>query len=384
MAFQTQAYTVYEAGRPIRLEQVFIDDVKEGEVLVETVAFSVCATDAKAAAGKFLLKPPMILGHEASGIVLHAPPTSNLKPGSKVILTYSSCGTCPTCSSHASPYCHDLSALNFSGRRKDGSSAIKDSSGNELNHFFFGQSSMGRHVLAQETSIVKLPDDTSIEDLRKFASLGCGIQTGAGAIVNVCSPPPSSTIAILGAGSVGLSAALAALTSSPKRIILIDNDSRKFSLVPTALQASERIVHIDSSKLPAPSDGIAPLTTAIKDATSGIGADFVLDCVGLPSLIEASIPALARKGTMITVGGGAPGVEAKVRLMDMLIGGRSWRGTHQGDSVPGEFLPRLIGMWKEGKFGFDELLTMYGFEDLERAMEDVKKGKTVKAVLAVK
>ncbi|KAG8628017.1 hypothetical protein KVT40_003890 [Elsinoe batatas] len=382
MAFQTQAYTVHEAGGPIRLEQVYIDDVKEGEVLVETVAFSVCATDAKAAAGKFLLKPPMILGHEASGIGKKFPPAFPCP--SCTLPRPRTSSPCPTCSSHASPYCHDLSALNFSGRRKDGSSAIKDSSGHELNHFFFGQSSMGRQVLVQETSVVKLPDDTSIEDLRKFASLGCGIQTGAGAILNVCSPPPSSTIVILGTGSVGLSAALAALTLSPTRIILIDNDSRKFSLVPAALRASERVIHIDSSKLPVASDSIAPLTTTIKDATSGVGADFVLDCVDLPSLIEASIPALGRKGTMITVGGGAPGAEAKVKLMDMLIGGRSWRGTHQGDSAPGEFLPKLIGMWKEVKLGFYELLTMYGFEDLERAMDDVKEGKTVKAVLVVK
>ncbi|KAF4549156.1 Zinc-binding dehydrogenase-like protein 3 [Elsinoe fawcettii] len=374
----SDAYTVHEAGGPIRLEEVQIDDLRDGEVLIET------------AAGKFLLKPPMILGHEASGIVLQSSSSSNVLPGSKVLLTYSSCGNCPTCSSHASSYCHNLSALNFSGRRQDGSSAIRDASGKELNHFFFGQSSMGRHMLAQESSIVKLPDETSIEDLRKFASLGCGIQTGAGAVLNVCNPPAPSTIAILGTGSVGLSAALAALTTSPSRIILIDNDPRKFELVPTSLRPHDgaegpEIDHIDTSKLPpSPVDGIASLTTAIRNATLGNGADLILDCVGLPSLIEAAIPALARKGTMVTIGGGAPGAEAKVKLMDMLIGGRSYRGTHQGDSVPGEFLPKLIGMWREGKFAFDELLSMYGIDDLHQAFEDVKEARAIKPVLVVK
>ncbi|TKX19774.1 S-(hydroxymethyl)glutathione dehydrogenase-like protein 2 [Elsinoe australis] len=422
MPFETEAYTVHEAGGPIRLEKVQIDDVRDGEVLIETVAFSVCATDLKAAAGKFLLKPPMILGHEASGIVRQAPGSkTNLKPGTKVILSFSHCGSCATCADGAPAYCHNLSPLNFSGRRSDGSSAICDGHGKELNHFFFGQSSMGRHILARETSVVALPDETPIEDLRKFAALGCGIQTGAGAILNVCRPSPGASIAIIGAGAVGLSAALAALTLSPAHIILIDTSASKLALAPASLRPTStspspssgaRITHIDSSSLPAPSASTSapagpaspaqdPLTTALRSAaqaTGKTGVDFILDCVGHPSLIEAAIPALAARGTVVTVGGGAPGAEAKVKLMDMLIGGRTWRGTHQGDSDGGPFLRRLIRMEREGVWGFGELVGQYGFLDggeggdgkegpgggLGRALEDLKEGRVVKAVVVVK
>ncbi|PNS18414.1 hypothetical protein CAC42_6231 [Sphaceloma murrayae] len=390
MPYTTQAYTVHEAGGPIELEDVTIEDVRPGEVLVETVAFSICATDLKAKAGKFLLKPAMILGHEASGIVLEAPGSKKaLVPGSKIILTFSSCGTCPTCIDHAPSYCDNLSSLNFSGRRSDGSSAIHDSQGNPLNHFFFGQSSMARLILARETSLVKLPDDTPIDDLRLFATLGCGLQTGAGAILNVCNPPASSTIAILGAGAVGLSAALAALTTSPSHIILVDNDARKFQLVPPSLRprpSGPQITHIDSSSLAprSPSDPIDPLTTALLHATRGKGLTHALDCVGHPSLIEALVPALAARGTAVTVGGGAPGAAATVRLLDMLIKGRTWRGTHQGDSEPGEFLGRLIGLWRKGEWGFDGLVRGYGFEEVRRAVEDLEEARVVKAMVVVR
>ncbi|PSK59189.1 hypothetical protein B9Z65_3513 [Elsinoe australis] len=451
MPFETEAYTVHEAGGSIRLEKVQIDDVRDGEVLIETVAFSVCATDLKAAAGKFLLKPPMILGHEASGIVLQAPGSkSGLKPGTKVLLSFSHCGACSTCKDNGPAYCHNLSSLNFSGRRSDGSSAVRDEHGKELNHFFFGQSSMGRHILARETSVVALPDETPIEDLRKFSALGCGIQTGAGAIIpvpfplnshraplllpqhspeahptptdppsNVCRPFPGASIAIIGAGAVGLSAALAALTLSPAHIILIDTSASKLALAPASLRPTStspssgvRITHIDSSSRPAPSASTSapvgpaspaqdPLTTALHSAAQAAGntgVDFILDCVGHPSLIEAAIPALAARGTVVTVGGGAPGVEARVKLMDMLIGGRTWRGTHQGDSDGGPFLRRLIRMEREGVWGFGELVGEYGFLDggeggdgkegpgggLGRALEDLKEGRVVKAVVVVK
>lgn len=238
---------------------------------------------------------------------------------------------------------------------------------------------------------------------------------------NVCRPFPGASIAIIGAGAVGLSAALAALTLSPAHIILIDTSASKLALAPASLRPTStspspssgaRITHIDSSSLPAPSASTSapagpasptpdPLTTALRsaaEATGNTGVDFILDCVGHPSLIEAAIPALAARGTVVTVGGGAPGAEAKVKLMDMLIGGRTWRGTHQGDSDGGPFLRRLIRMEREGVWGFGELVGEYGFLDggeggegkegpgggLGRALEDLKEGRVVKAVVVVK
>lgn len=204
MVHTSDAYVVRTNGGPIQIENVSYDNIGDQEILVENVAFSVCASDIKAAQGKFYLKPPMILGHESAGkggynkapcsrvcmYFTHASRTAvkevgrsvrTVKPGDRVILSYSHCKACPRCLHGHAPYCDEIRNLNFSGLRSDGSYAATDSDGNPIKSFFFGQSSMGRFSLAHENCAVKV--DATDEELSKFAALGCGIQTGAGAIL---------------------------------------------------------------------------------------------------------------------------------------------------------------------------------------------------------
>ncbi|KAF2152330.1 GroES-like protein [Myriangium duriaei CBS 260.36] len=380
MPTQTEAYVSPSPAEPVQLRRIELVDPGEGEVLVEVVACSICATDIKAAEGHFLLAPPLILGHEGSGIVREVGHNvAGFQPGDKVVMTFASCRQCRHCIASRPSYCTQVGSLNFDGRRQDGSYVASMVTEGKplapLNALFFGQSSLARHVLAHATSLVKLEDNTTVEDLRSITAMGCGFQTGAGAVLNVAQPPPGSRIAVIGAGSVGLAAALAALLTDPAQILLVDNDGRKFARLPACLSS----VNHKSSNV-----SVNPLTEVLRRVTDDQGADFILDCVGAASLIEAAIPALAIRGTVITVGGGPPNARASIRPLDMLRSGIAWRGTHQGDSDPREFIPLLIRLQKEGKLRLDQLLSFYDFDKLHAALNDLKEGKVYKPVLVVR
>lgn len=177
----TEAYVARQDS--LQLEKVQYAEPAGNEVLVDIVAASLCHSDVKAAQGQFHMKPPMIIGHEAAGYVKSVgTAVTYVKPGDAVVLAYAHCGHCRRCLSGRQPYCQNMGELNFGGRRSgSGDVVVRDANGEDLNGMFFGQSSMSRVALVQESSCVKVR--CTREDLQKFASLGCGVQTGAGAIL---------------------------------------------------------------------------------------------------------------------------------------------------------------------------------------------------------
>lgn len=183
MSTETEAY-VARPPAPLTLEKVTYAALDRHEVLVDIVAASICHTDIRAAAGKFFLSPPLIVGHEGSGYVREVgPEVTYVKPGDAVVLAFASCMKCRRCARGQNAYCDKLVSLNFGGQRDDGSAVVTASEkGKEVNGFFFGQSSMARVAMVREESCVKV-GDVSREDLQKACSLGCGIQTGAGTIM---------------------------------------------------------------------------------------------------------------------------------------------------------------------------------------------------------
>ena len=178
----TEAY-VARSNNSLKLEKVTYADLKDGEVLVDIVASSICHTDVKAAEGVFHMKTPLIIGHEAAGYVKSVGPSvTYVKAGDAVILAFASCGECRRCNSGKSPYCEKLFQLNFTGKRAGGAEGVVVcEEGEEVKGLFFGQSSMSRIALVNESCCVKV--ECERDELVLFASLGCGIETGAGAIL---------------------------------------------------------------------------------------------------------------------------------------------------------------------------------------------------------
>jgi aryl-alcohol dehydrogenase len=237
--------------------------------------------------------------------------------------------------------------------------------GDEVVHgAFFNQSSFASHALGTERTVVKIPSDVPLEIM---GPLGCGIQTGAGAVLNSLHPHAGSSIAIFGGGSVGLSALLGAVAVGCTKIILVDvRDERlKFG-------AELGATHTVNAANENPVEAIRKIT--------GPGADFTLECSGNPKAFRQAIDAVALRGVCGIVGAPAFGTEVPVDVWGILLG-RTVRGIVQGDSVPDLFIPRLIELYKQGRFPFDRLLKTYKLDQINQAVEDLKNGTIIKAVL---
>ncbi|GAB1729545.1 hypothetical protein NU195Hw_g180t1 [Hortaea werneckii] len=374
MSIRTEAYVARSDS--LKLEEVEYLEPEGHELLVDIVAASLCHSDVKAAQGSFHMKPPMILGHEAAGYVRAiGKSVSYVKPGDAVVLAYAHCGQCRRCLSGRQPYCENMFALNFGGGRgSHGGLVVRDANGERLNGMFFGQSSMSRIALVRESSCVKV--ECSREELQKFASLGCGVQTGAGAILNVTKPAAGSSIVIFGGGAVGLAALSAAKLTNPACLVLVDNSSAKLDMIPKEILQGVQVMNTLGKSPEVIAQELKRLTP------TGQGMDYAIDGVGNESVVLAAHLCLDKLGTMLIVGG-SPTAKLSPKIEGHLVGGLTTRGTHQGDSVSRVMIPHLINLWRAGKFPFDKFLTAFKFEELEKALDETHAGRVIKPILVL-
>jgi aryl-alcohol dehydrogenase len=355
---------VCREGSPVpAIETVELELPRPGEVLVRLAAAGVCHTDLRVAG-----RPgprPIVLGHEGAGVVeLTGEEVEDLAPGDAVVMSFAWCGACPACRRHAPAYCLQGGALNFSGLRADGTSPL--SKGAELIHgAFFGQSSFASHAVCAARQVVKVPADLPLE---RLAPLGCGVQTGAGAVLNSLKVGQGQSLAVFGAGSVGLAAIMAASAIGAAPIIAVEPNPARRQL---ALELGATAA-VD----PRGADPVRAICAA-----TGIGADFVLNTTEVPEVYLQGIASLGPQGTFAFVTW--PGGELRLNLAPILLGGRKIQGVVQGDSDPGVFIPSLIELHRRGRFPMERLITVYPFEAIGQAFHDSEAGRTVKPVLAL-
>jgi aryl-alcohol dehydrogenase len=363
---EINAAIVREKSGPFTIERVTLDEPRDDEVLVRIAGVGVCHTDIVVRNQYFPTPLPAVLGHEGSGVVekVGARVTS-VESGDHVILSYASCGKCENCRNGKIGYCPDLYGHNFSGGRPDGSSPCCGANGERLSGYFFAQSSFGEMALANESNVVKIRKDVPIE---LMGPLGCGIQTGAGAVMNALNPPGGSTIAIFGAGSVGLAAVLAARLVGCEKIIVVDINEKRLEL-----SRDCGATHIVNSA------NANPVET-IQDLTAGEGVQYSLECTGIPEVVRQAVDSLRLTGICGVIGVAPLGTEFSLD-MNAILFGRSVRGIIEGDAIPQVFIPRLVDLYFEGRFPFDKLVEIYPFEKINEAIEDSEKGKVLKAVL---
>jgi aryl-alcohol dehydrogenase len=260
-------------------------------------------------------------------------------------------------------YCVNFLPLNFSGARPDGTTTLRK--GDQVIHgSFFGQSSFANFALATERNIVKVSEDVPLDIL---GPLGCGVMTGAGAVMNSLQARPGTSIAIFGVGPVGMSAVLSAVVCECTPIVAVDIHEGRLK-VAKEMGATHTV---NASKEDA--------VKAIQDITGG-GPNFSLECVGNPAVFRKTVDVLPILGVCGLLGVVAPGTEVSLN-MDLIMNGRTVKGIIEGDSIPDQFIPRLIELYKQGQFPFDRLITFYPFDDINKAVEDMEKGLVIKPVL---
>jgi len=271
-----------------------------------------------------------------------------------VVLSYQSCGHCEACGRQRPADCESLADLNFGFHRPDGSNALRRSG---VRGHFFGQSSFASHVLATERNLVRVPKPMPLEVL---APLGCGMQTGAGTVMNSLAVPAGAGIAVFGTGAVGLAAVMAARINGAHPIIGVDIIAARLKL---ALELGA--THVINACRQGVTDGIRAVT--------GGGVDYVVETTG-----DARLHRLA---TVLLNPGGTAAYVAGANGRQALTEGRKTLCVVQGDAVPQVFIPRLIDLYRRGLFPFDRLVRFYGFDRINRAIDDARCGRTIKPVL---
>ena len=360
------AAVVRAKGGPFQTERAVLRGPRALEVLVRLEAVGVCHTDAVVRDQHYPVPLPLVLGHEGSGVVERiGEGVTRLAVGDHVVLTFATCGVCKTCARGEPTYCEHFFPLNFGGCGPDGDNAITDADGVALHDHFFGQSSFATHAIATERNAIKVRRDAP---LALLGPLGCGIQTGAGAVLKALRVKPASSFAAFGAGAVGLSAVMAAKLAGASIIIAVD-------IVPARLELALDLgaTHVIDARDGRVVERVAELT--------GGGADYSLESTGRPEIVRQAIDALGLRGVCGIVGAPPLGAEAKIDINGVMVPGKTVRGIVEGDSVPSEFIPELVEFYMQGRFPFDRLIQEYAFADINQAMDDSAAGRTIKPVL---
>jgi aryl-alcohol dehydrogenase len=239
--------------------------------------------------------------------------------------------------------------------------------GSPVSGAFFQQSSFATHALATEGNVVKLPDGLPFEVAASFA---CGVNTGAGAVLNALRPEPGSAFAVFGAGAVGLAGLMAARIAGCTTLIAVDLHESRLALA-RELGAT---VCINA----AAADPVA----RIGEATQGKGVQYSLEAAGDPQALRQAVNVLAPLGVCCLVGSARAGVDASLE-MPVLQQGRTLRGCIQGDAPAQAFFPQLFAYYGAGRLPVDRLIRCYDFGDINQALDDAASGRTVKAVLRI-
>ncbi|HMS74694.1 NAD(P)-dependent alcohol dehydrogenase [Gordonia sp. (in: high G+C Gram-positive bacteria)] len=351
---------------PFVFADLVIGDIEPDEVIVKITAVGLCHTDLAVQHGHIPAAFPIVLGHEGSGVIEQiGTAVSGFAVGDAVALSFAACGTCRNCLAGREAYCVNFMALNFGGARENGTTTLADADGNRVSSNFFGQSSFATHAVAQEKNLVKLPAGVPVE---LVGPLGCGIQTGAGTVLNSLAVPAGGTIAVAGTGAVGLSGIMGAKVAGATTIIAIDILDERLEVA-----ASLGATHTINSKDADPIEKIMEIT--------GGGVDFVLDTTGVAPVIASLIQAAAFGAKIALVGVPRPGSSIDLGLVSAT--GKTIIGAIEGDAIPQTFIPQMLSLYEAGLFPFDKLITTYPFDQIEQAIADTASGKAVKAVLVM-
>ncbi|MEN7538674.1 NAD(P)-dependent alcohol dehydrogenase [Aurantiacibacter flavus] len=354
---------------PFAIEDVELDDLRPDELRVRVVACGVCHTDMAVRDEQLPVPHPVVLGHEGAGIVEEVGSDVTVaKPGDRVVMSFNSCGTCPSCEVDAPTYCYNFFPHNWSGARVDGS-PVMFKGGEKMNANFFGQSSFATHAIAHQLNTVKVPDSAAHIPLERLAPIGCGLMTGAGAVLRSMKVREGMPIAVFGAGTVGMAAIMAAKIAGANPIIAVDlNDGR--------LELAKELgaTHAFNGK----DDAIGKIKDLVPQ-----GLGYAFDTTGINTIIEDAWSLLAPMGICGIVGASDPKADLTFNEAEFMGGGRRVMGILGGDSDVGGFLVELLDYHVKGQFPFEKLIGYFDFSEINEAIEASENGSVVKPVLKI-
>lgn len=346
------------------VETVELDDPRPTEIVVEIAGCGVCHTDLSFRDGSWPYPMPAVLGHEGAGTVIATgSAVRSVAVGDRVVLSFGFCGACDACLSGAPANCPNAPLINMRGTRDDGSTTLRKN-GEPVHGSFNTQSSFASHVLTEERYATKLPDGVPLE---LAGTLGCGVPTGAGAVLNVLRPRPGSTVAVFGLGAVGLSAVAAARLSGCSRVIGVD-------LNPARLELAREFGVTDIIEA-----GAEDPISEIHQIVPG-GVDGAIEASGAKKALSDAFSSTSLTGTTVLVGAAPVGTTYEIDSVSLLAG-RTLRGCTMGLANPRVFIPQLVRMWGQGLLPIEKMSTKFKLSEIDAALAAAADGSVVKPVL---
>ena len=324
-----------------------LEEPRDTEVLVKIVACGICHTDV------IMRQPNFLLGHEGCGIVLKTGRmVSSVSPGDHVVISYTHCGQCGACRANCPYECELLYDPYFLGYRADGTTPVS-LEGRPI-PTLIRQGSFAEHAVVDESSLVKVQDSLP---LARLAPFGCGLMTGAGAIVNYLQASENKSIVICGLGGVGFGALMAAKVQGCHPIIAIDRIDDRLQLAKTI--GADEVINADIC---------TDIINTVMQCNDGKKLDYGYDTTGSTKLLQVLEQCLATNAMACGVGGG-------------YLNKFHWKTIDEGHAIPQAFIPKMIGWYSKGLFPIDKLIRYYSFEQGNEALEDFEMGKVIKPVL---
>jgi S-(hydroxymethyl)glutathione dehydrogenase/alcohol dehydrogenase len=351
-----KAAICYANNEAVRVEDVVLDAPKENEVLVRMAASGVCHSDRSVISGIMPAKLPCVLGHEGAGIVAGVGAgVTHVKEGDRVVLAWvTPCGKCSYCRGGSPQLCDVGSQINVMHRQPDGTTRVHRD-GADL-QAFCGLGALAEEVVAPANACVKLPDDAPLD---KAALIGCSVMTGVGAVLNTAAVRPGSSVAVFGAGGVGLNVIQGAVIAGAERIIAVDIHERKLELAKTF-----------------------GATEVTQDGASVRGVDYSFEAIGRKDTIEQAYASLRKGGTCVVIGIGSRKEYVSLNIFFIPITEKRLVGCWYGSADVHRDAPRLLSLYRQGKLKLDELLTRtYPLEEVNQAFADMDAGVNARGLV---
>ncbi|XP_033016349.1 alcohol dehydrogenase 1B-like [Lacerta agilis] len=363
-----KAAVVWEVKKPFSIVEIEVAPPKAHEVRIKILASGVCRTDDHVLNGEMQAKFPIILGHEAAGVVESVGEgVTCVKPGDKVIpFGIPQCGECSACKHPRGNLCK-MCDLGGSGLMLDGTSRFTYK-GQQI-HTFSRTSTFSEYTVVHESSVVKIDAAAPPE---KVCLIGCGFSTGYGAAINSAKVEPGSTCAVFGLGGVGLSTVMGCKAAGATRIIGVDINKDKFPKA-KEMGATECVNPLDFKK---------PINEVLFDLTDGEGVDYSFEVIGRTDTMTAALASCHMNyGTSVVVG--VPPSASEITFSPQLIfTGRTWKGSIFGGWKSKDAVPKLVSDFMAGKFALNPLIThTLPFDKINEGFELLRSGKSIRSVL---
>ena len=356
----------YAKSRPLSIDTLELDPPGPGEVLIRVQAAGLCHSDLSVINGDRPRPTPMLLGHEAAGIVeALGPGVDAVAKGDHVVLVFMpSCGHCAPCAEGRPALCTAGAAANTAGTLLGGGRRLHR--GAEPVHHHMGCSAFAEYAVVSQRSVVKV--DPAL-DFREAALFGCAVITGVGAVVNTARVPVGSSVAVVGLGGVGLASVLGAVAAGAARVVAIDlaADKREMALALGATQA------FDATD--------AGCADAVKAATGG-GVDFAFELAGSVKAMDLAYRVTRRGGTTVTAGLPHPSATFALPQTNLVAEERTVKGSYIGTCVPTRDVPRYVSLYRQGRLPVDRLLTgTLRLEEINEGFDRLREGRAIRQVV---